>query len=189
MHNNLYFFRLHLKQVRLKPSTVQWPDLRHFKHSFFKLTFCLGFTRCFTFPKSFSLFTMPSYKTPILICDILLTYFEILVPDFVTRFFLNHYINAGFWKVPLLPFPSSLTKSDQIWGNLYSMCLPYPSLVLSFPIASSNCQCVSSSLQNLQMRVGLPIPTTAKAMIAWTCAIRDYSPYHILFGADRQFIY
>ena len=125
----------------------------------------------------------------LLICDFLLTYFKILVPEFVTRFFLNHYINSGFWKVPLLSFPSSFTTSDQIWGNLYSMFLAYRSLVLSFPIASSNCKCVSSSLQNLQMRVGLPIPTTAKAMIAWTCAIRDYSPYHILFGADRQFIY
>ena len=67
-------------------------------------------------------------------------------PASVTGFFLTHCLSTstGFGKSHCCQSSSSLTKSDQIWGNLYSMFLVHPLLILCFPIVSSDYSCVSS---------------------------------------------
>ena len=63
-------------------------------------------------------------------------------PVSVTGFLSKHYLNASISLGKFRPFNSlsSLTKS----GSLSSVFLTYRLMILSFPILSNDCTCVSS---------------------------------------------
>ena len=81
---------------------INYAMIRHLKHSFFELIFCLRLTRSFTLAKSFSLFSMLSHKPHfwfVAFCVHVLKSLSFWIsglsfPAFVRGFFLTHCINA-----------------------------------------------------------------------------------------------
>ena len=141
-HNNVWCFRLHLKQVWLGQSAVRWPYLRQLKHNFFELTICLRFMGSFTPVQSFILCPVPSQNTHfwfVAFCWRGLKFLSLRIDGFsfpvsATGFLSTDCLNASIslGKCHCCHSPSSLTKSDRICGSLSSVFLTYPSMV--FPL-------------------------------------------------------
>ena len=154
MYNDILCFWLDLKQVQLDQSAARWPYLRQLKLNFFELTTCLRFTGSFTSVQSFILCPVRSHNTHfrfVAFCWSVLKFLSLPSDGFsfhvsVTGLLLTHCLNASISleKSHCCHSLSSLSKSDQISGILSSVFPTYHSMVLSFPILSSECVGVCS---------------------------------------------
>ena len=143
IHNDVWCFRLHLKQVMPGQSAARFSYLRQLKHNFLELTIFLSSVwkiLSFTSVQSLILCLVPSQNTYfrfVAFCGRVLKFlslplssfsFPLTVTGFLSIYRLNASISLG--KLHCFHLTSSLTNSDRIYD--------------SFLIFSSDCTCASS---------------------------------------------